>query len=261
MPRPLTCNIVSMSLKVWAQIILDYERFVRIIVPSGNVLASMRNRVQQRDVDSPQPHNEPNITHKQCCKFPRKPVNRSKAAIKAACESGGPNIVYNAGRGTAAAVCGEQAHCDCCHITRGPPSPPSSPKHAYRGVALSTDGGTSFTNTSFDHGLPEPVCMASIITAGARGDVYFSNPGNFSGRMNGRVRRSRDCTGLPSDGQCSWDKKTVTIAEGQPFAYSCLTELNDTHVGLLWETGAPGCNAASNACLQVFSILPLSLFD
>ena len=33
MPRPLTCNIVSMSLKVWAQIILDYERFVRIIVP------------------------------------------------------------------------------------------------------------------------------------------------------------------------------------------------------------------------------------
>lgn len=227
----------------------------------GNVLASMRNRVQQR-VGSPL--YAANVTHRQCCPFPTKPANHSKAAVKAACESGGPSVHYNAGRGTAAAVCGEEARCDCCHIFSGPPTPPSPPSvgaHAYRGVALSTDGGTSFTNASFDHGLPEPVCMASIITAGARGDVFFSNPGNFTGRMNGRVRRSQDCTGLPSDGQCSWDEKTVTVAEGHPFAYSCLTELNDTHIGLLWETGAAGCSATSNACMMVFSTLPLALFD
>ena len=33
------------------------------------------------------------------------------------------------------------------------------------------------------------------------------------------VRRSRDCTGLPSAGLCTWDEKTVTVAQGQPFAY------------------------------------------
>ena len=139
------------------------------------------------------------------------------------------------------------------------------PPRAYRGVALSTDGGTSFSNASFDRALPEPVCMASIISAGADHDIFFANPGDFwamqgHGRMNGRVRRSRDCTGLPSDGLCTWDPQTVTIAEGLPFGYSCLTPLNDTHIGLLWETNATLCSSDSSACLQTFSALPLSLF-
>lgn len=144
-------------------------------------------------------------------------------------------------------------------------------KHSFRGVALSTDGGSSFTNVSFDQGLPEPVCMASVITAGPDRNIFFSNPGGFTGRMDGRVRRSTDCTGLPSDGLCNWDNKTVTIAEGQAFGYSCLTPMNDTHIGLLWETGAPGCQrpckppvgapGCASACLQVFSVLPLSMFD
>ena len=47
---------------------------------------------------------------------------------------------------------------------------------------------------------------------------------------------------------------------GYVCAHSCLTELNETHVGLLWETGAEGCSASSNACLQVFSSVPLALF-
>ena len=75
--------------------------------------------------------------------------------------------------------------------------------------------------------------------------------------MNGRVRRSRACTGL----DCQWDAKTLVVAEGAPYAYSCLAPINVTHMGLLWETGAPGCSASSNACLQVFSIIPLSVFD
>ena len=107
--------------------------------------------------------------------------------------------------------------------------------------------------------------MASIISAGADHDIFFANPGDFwamqgHGRMNGRVRRSRDCTGLPSDGLCTWDPQTVTIAEGLPFGYSCLTPLNDTHIGLLWETNATLCSSDSSACLQTFSALPLSLF-
>eukprot|EP01050_Picozoa_sp_SAG11_P009154 SAG11_NODE_844_length_6891_cov_3.648704_2_plen_815_part_00 len=235
--------------------LMDEAQLVEL--KNGNVLASMRNRVPQT-VPVPIPPSA-NVTHATCCPFPEgKPVNHSRAAIKAACEAGGPAVHYNKGRGTAAAVCGIHAHCDCCRFTSGPAP---GPKHSFRAVSISTDGGTSFSNASFDRGLPEPVCMGSIISAGADGNIFFSNPGNFSGRMDGRVRRSRDCVGLPANGKCNWDARTVTIAQGQPFAYSCLTELNDTHVGLLWETNAPGCSASSSACLQVFSTLPLALFD
>lgn len=128
-----------------------------------------------------------------------------------------------------------------------------------RAVALSMDGGDTFTAPSFDPGLPEPVCMGSIIRAPpplGDGNVYFANPGQASGRVNGRVRRSRDCAGL----DCKWDNKTLVVAEGEPYAYSCLSPINETHMGLLWETGAPGCSADSNACLQVFSVIPLNVF-
>lgn len=138
---------------------------------------------------------------------------------------------------------------------------PQSGGGSLRAVALSRDGGTTFTAPSYDAGLPEPVCMASIIRAAPpRGDgnVYFANPGQSAGgRFNGRVRRSRACTGL----DCVWDNKTLVVSQGQPYAYSCLAPINASHMGLLWETGAPGCSASSNACLQVFSTIPLSAFD
>ena len=128
-----------------------------------------------------------------------------------------------------------------------------------RAVSISTDGGDTFSAPSFDPGLPEPVCMGSIIRASpplGDGNVYFANPGQAQGRVNGRVRRSRACSGL----DCVWDNSTLVVAEGAPFAYSCLSPINETHVGLLWETGAEGCSADSNACLQVFSVVPLSAF-
>ena len=117
---------------------------------NGNILASMRNVVPQ-SVPGPAPPPAVNVTHTStCCPFPLEPANHSQAAIKAACEAGGPAIHYNKGRGTAAAVCGIQAHCDCCRFTSGPAP---APRHSFRGVALSTDGGTSFSNVSFDPGL------------------------------------------------------------------------------------------------------------
>ena len=74
------------------------------------------------------------------------------------------------------------------------------------------------------------------------------------------MRRSRNCSGAPPHG-CVWDNKSLAVAPGQPYAYSCLAPINTTHLGLLWETGAPGCSADSNACLQVFSTVPLGAFD
>ena len=136
----------------------------------------------------------------------------------------------------------------------------SHPGGSLRAVALSTDGGSSFSAPAFDPALPEPVCMATIVRAVpplGDGNVYFANPGQSEGRMNGRVRRSRSCSGL----DCPWDNTTLVVAEGAPYGYSCLAPINETHMGLLWETGAPGCSPESSACLQVFSVIPLSAFD
>lgn len=136
----------------------------------------------------------------------------------------------------------------------------SHPGGGLRAVALSTDGGSSFSAPSFDPALPEPVCMATIIRSApplGDGNVYFANPGQSEGRINGRVRRSRSCAGL----DCPWDNTTLVVAEGAAYGYSCLAPINETHMGLLWETGAPGCSPESSACLQVFSLIPLSTFD
>ena len=65
-----------------------------------------------------------------------------------------------------------------------------------RAVALSADGGSTFAPIVFDPVLVEPVCMASILRALpplGDGNVYFANPGQAQGRVNGRVRRSRTC--------------------------------------------------------------------
>jgi sialidase-1 len=131
---------------------------------------------------------------------------------------------------------------------------------ALRAVALSTDGGSSFAAIQFDPELVEPVCMASVLRAEpplGDGSVYFANPGQAQGRVNGRVRRSRACAAAA----CDWDAKSLVVAEGAAFGYSCLGPLNATHMGLLWETNAEPCTADSSACLQVFSVVPLSEFD
>lgn len=128
-----------------------------------------------------------------------------------------------------------------------------------RGVAFSTDGGSSFSSPSFDPALVEPVCMASILRAApplGDGNVYFLNPGQATGRVNGLVRRSRGC-GAEA---CTWNGSLV-IDAGAPFGYSCLGPINTTHMGLLWETNAEPCFSNSSACLLVLSVIPLSAFN
>jgi len=142
----------------------------------------------------------------------------------------------------------------------------------YRGVALSTDGGTTFGAVTYDRGLPEPVCMGSVIrapaatTCGAPGSgdgaVYFANPGSHHGRQGGLVRRSTNCTGLPSDGDCDWGGGSFAVFQApvtpNAYGYSCLVPLNCTHIGLLYETNSSLCSGAS--CQQVFAAIPISSF-
>jgi sialidase-1 len=95
-----------------------------------------------------------------------------------------------------------------------------------RAVQRSTDGGATFGPLAFDETLIEPVCQASLISAG-RGRMIFSNPASTK-RERMTVRYSRD------DGR-SWSA-SKTLHEG-PAAYSSLAMLRGGTVGLLYERG------------------------
>ena len=98
-----------------------------------------------------------------------------------------------------------------------------------RAVALSSDGGLSWSAPAFDETLVEPVCQASLIGIGKgkRRVLLFSNPASTQ-RVNMTVRLSRD------DGK-SW-VAFRTVYQG-PSAYSNLVELGRGVVGLLYERG------------------------
>lgn len=74
---------------------------------------------------------------------------------------------------------------------------------------------------------PDPTCMASLIRH-SNGDLFFSNPAHESNRRGMTVRRS-------SDGGHSWS--AGLLIDAGPSAYSCLTELADGQIGLLYEAG------------------------
>ena len=60
-----------------------------------------------------------NASEVHCGPYPAEPNTHTKAANQAACKAGGPEYHYNTGRGTAHAVCGQAAECDCCRISDG----------------------------------------------------------------------------------------------------------------------------------------------
>lgn len=100
-----------------------------------------------------------------------------------------------------------------------------------RKIALSRDGGETWSATQHDAALIEPTCQASIVRHPSGGDpakdvFIFSNPGTQTGRTNGVIRLSRD------EGK-TWPASRVLHPGG--FAYSCLASLPDGAVGCLFE--------------------------
>jgi len=101
-------------------------------------------------------------------------------------------------------------------------------------VALSRDGGESWTSTYFDSVLISPVCQSSILSytmAHGKHAILFSNPESKTNRQNMTVKMSLD------DGK-SWPIKRVVRA-GES-AYSDLVEQKDSSIGLLYEHGNDG---------------------
>jgi len=96
-------------------------------------------------------------------------------------------------------------------------------------VAISKDGGETFSKPVEDNNLIEPVCQASILRGpGADGGILFSNPGSTK-REKLTVRRSAD------EGK-SWPQSRV-LFDG-PAAYSSLTVLPDGNIACLYERGS-----------------------
>jgi len=100
-----------------------------------------------------------------------------------------------------------------------------------RAVSVTSDRGKTWTVHSSDHGgLPEPVCMASLIShklKDGRTVLFFSNPHDKSKRQNMTVQVSLD------DGK-KWPKKIQLDKTGG--AYSSLVMVNDRTVGILYES-------------------------
>jgi sialidase-1 len=104
---------------------------------------------------------------------------------------------------------------------------------SHRQVAVSDDGGLTWTDQRFDPALVEPICQASIRryrwpVEGYDGVILFSNPASSQGRIKMTVRASFD------DGQ-TWPKARV-LHEG-PSAYSSLEVLPDGRIACLYEAG------------------------
>jgi sialidase-1 len=104
-------------------------------------------------------------------------------------------------------------------------------KKRHRQVAISKDGGESWSDIHPDTTLIEPVCEANLIRykfPGKKECLLFSNPASTTSRMQMTIRISYD------NGK-TWPLKKLVY--NGPSAYSCLTVLPDGNVGFFYEAG------------------------
>jgi len=117
----------------------------------------------------------------------------------------------------------------------------------HRAIAISQDGGLTWSQAASDPALIEPTCEASLIryTSSphfAKNRLLFSNPAS-SDRVRMTVRLSYD------------EGKTWPVAKllnGGGSAYSCLTVLPDMQIGCLYERGRH--HAAERVTFARFSL-------
>lgn len=104
-------------------------------------------------------------------------------------------------------------------------------RNKLRKVAVSEDGGETFSNFADDPVLIEPPCQGSILRYsdpldGEPSRILFSNPASQTERANGTLR-------LSLDEGATWAASRQLYAGS--FAYSCLTVLPDGEIGCLFE--------------------------
>jgi sialidase-1 len=118
-----------------------------------------------------------------------------------------------------------------------------------RSVAVTSDLGATWTeHPSSRSALIEPVCMGSLITYPENRTtedaswLFFSNPSSTDTRNNITIKASAD-QGL------TWPEgHQVLLDEGTGWGYSCLTVIDEKHLGILYE---------SSQANMTFQIIPL----
>lgn len=99
-----------------------------------------------------------------------------------------------------------------------------------RGITISSDGGLTWGKCTDDETLIEPVCQASMIRYSwpekSKSRLLFSNPASTSGRERLTLRVSYD------EGS-TWPVSKLLYYGSS--AYSCLSRLGDSRVGVLYE--------------------------
>ncbi len=106
-----------------------------------------------------------------------------------------------------------------------------------RAVATTTDMGRTWKeHPSSRTALAEPVCMASLLQVEAEDNVLgrdillFSNPNSTSERRNMTIKASLD-------GGNTWHSANqLLLDDGYSWGYSCLTLVDSTTVGILYES-------------------------
>jgi sialidase-1 len=121
-----------------------------------------------------------------------------------------------------------------------------------RKIAMSDDGGMTWSNIFSDTALVEPICQASLLTCtlpGRRsGKMLFLNPADENKRQNMTLRLSYD------EGN-SWPVSRVL--HSGPAAYSDLTILKSGDIGCLYEAGKN--SAYQGVVFQVITLKELEL--
>ena len=102
-------------------------------------------------------------------------------------------------------------------------------------IAFSHDGGESFTDLHQAADLPDPTCEGAMIASRFSGSIprlFFTNAHSAD---NGPAGRANGTLSVSDDGAASW--RAVASIEPGAFAYSALVEINQTHLGVIFETG------------------------
>lgn len=105
-----------------------------------------------------------------------------------------------------------------------------------RAVAVTKDlGKTWVVHPTSNSVLPEPNCMASLISADLYVDgmkkrvLFFSNPDNKNTRSNMTIKASLD------EGSTWPEKYQLEIYEPEGYGYSCMTMVDEKTIGILYE--------------------------
>lgn len=105
-----------------------------------------------------------------------------------------------------------------------------------RAVSVTTDLGKTWNiHPSSNSALPEPNCMASIISANVKINgrmqqvLFFSNPNNKNARTNMTIKASLD-------GGLTWpDAYQTELNSADGYGYSCMTMVDENTIGILYE--------------------------